>query len=164
MISGIRAAVRQFEPDQPIVDPRTMEQVISESVAQPRAYALLLGVFAVLAVVLAAAGVYGVMSYTVSQQRHEIGIRMALGAQNRRIAREIASRALGYVLIGIGFGLAAALAATRLLSTMLFEVKQTDPSTYASVSLFLLAWTMASIWIPARRASLVDPLVALRHE
>lgn len=164
MVDGIRKAIRQFEPDQPIVDLRTMEQVVSDSVAQPRFYTLLLGVFAGLAVVLAATGVYGVMSYSVSQQQHEIGIRMALGAQNRKIVGEFVSRGLRYVLVGIAIGLAAALAATRLLSTLLFEVEQTDPATYAFVSLFLLAWTVAAIWAPARRATRVDPLVALRHE
>jgi len=125
---------------------------------------LLLAIFAGLAVVLAAAGVHGVVSYTVSQQRHEIGIRMALGAQNRKIIGEIAARGFRYVLIGIAFGLAAALVATRLLSMLLFEVKPTDPATYFVASAFLLAWTMAAIWLPARRATKVDPLVALRDE
>lgn len=164
IINGIRTAIRQFEPDQPIVDPRTMEQVISDSVARPRFYSLLLAIFAGLAVVLAIAGVYGVVSYTVSQQRHEIGIRMALGAQNRKIMGEIAARGFRYVLIGIAFGLAAALVATRLLSLLLFEVKPTDPATYIIASAFLLASTMAAIWLPARRATKLDPLVALRDE
>ena len=164
IVNAIRTAIRQYEPDQPIVDPRTMEQVISDSVARPRFYSLLLAIFAGLAVVLAAAGVYGVVSYTVSQQRHEIGIRMALGAQNRKIIGEIAARGFRYVLIGIAFGLAAALVATRLLSMLLFEVKPTDPATYFVASAFLLAWTMAAIWLPARRATKVDPLVALRDE
>jgi len=164
IVNGIRTAIRQFEPDQPIVDPRTMEQVISDSVAQPRFYTLLLAVFAGLAVLLAAAGVFGVTSYAVSQQRHEIGIRMALGAQNRKIVSEIVRRGFVCVLIGMVFGLVAAFAATRLLSMLLFEVKPADPATYMAVSAFQLVWTMAAIWLPARRAMKVEPLVALRDE
>ena len=121
-------------------------------------------IVAVVALVLATAGVYGVMSYWVNQQRHEIGIRMALGARDSWLVGGFVGAGLRYVAIGIVLGLAAALAATRLLSTLLFEVKPTDPASYAVVSLVLLVWTAAAIWIPARRATRVDPLVALRHE
>ena len=164
MIPAMRKAIREFQPDQPIVDARTMEQVVYDSVAQPRFYTLLLGIFAGLAAVLASAGVYGVTSFLVSRDQHEIGIRMAIGAQNRDIIREFVGAGLRYILIGIALGLAASMGATRLLSSMLFQVKPTDPATYAVVSVLLLVLTLAAAFAPARRAIRVDPVVALRHE
>lgn len=164
MVAAIRKTIREFEPDQPIVDVRTMEQVVYDSLAQPRFYTLLLGIFSALAVILASSGVYGVMSYSVSQQQHEIGIRMALGAESRKIVVEFVNRGLRYVVAGIVIGLAAALGITRYLSSMLYEITQTDPATYAVVSLFVLAWTTLAIVIPTKRITRVDPAVALRYE
>ena len=161
---AIRKNIRDAQPDQPIVDIRSMEDVVYDSIAQPRFYTLLLSMFGVLALFLAAAGVYGVISYTVSQCRHEIGIRMALGAQSRDILMKFMTQGALYVLIGIAVGLAGALATTRVISTMLFEVKQTDPETYLLVSLILLASALLGIYLPARRATRADPLSALRDE
>lgn len=163
-IAAIRSRIRDVQPDQPISDIRTMDQVLADSIAQPRFYTWLLGIFAGLALILASAGVYGVMSYSVSQRQHEIGIRMALGAQGSDILRQFMVHGARYVLIGLGIGLAGALAATRLLSSLLYEVKRTDPDTYALVSLLLLISALGAIYIPARRATRVDPLTSLRYE
>ncbi len=141
-----------------------MDEVVSDSVAQPRFYTMLISLFAGLALLLASAGIYGVTSYSVSQRRHEIGIRMALGAQKSDILRSFIGQGISYVLIGLAIGLAGALAATRLLSSMLFDVRPTDPVTYILVILLLLAWALIGIFIPARRATRMDPLDALRDE
>jgi putative ABC transport system permease protein len=164
LIPAIRKVIRDAQPDQPIVDLRTMEELVHDSVAQPRFYTYLLGIFAALALFLATAGIYGVISYTVSQCRQEIGVRMALGARNRDILLQFMSQGALYVLIGVALGLACALAATRLLTSMLFEVKQTDPGTYVAVCVVLLASAFIGIYVPARRATKVDPLSALRDE
>jgi putative ABC transport system permease protein len=161
---AIRKSIRDAQPDQPIVDVRTMEDVVYDSIAQPRFYTLLLGIFATLALFLAVAGIYGVISYTVSQCRHEIGIRMALGAQSRHILMKFMLQGAWYVFIGIALGLAGAFATTRFISTMLFEVTQTDPETYLVVSLLLVAFALLGIYFPARRALKADPLSALRDE
>ncbi len=161
---AIRSKIHEYEPDQPLADIRTMEQMVSDSIARPRMYTGLLGIFAALALVLASAGVFGVMSYSVSQRQHEIGIRMALGARGRDILREFMNRGTRYVLIGLVIGLAGAIATTRLLSSQLFEVKGTDPATYLVASLLLLACALVAIYVPARRATRTDPLTALRHE
>jgi predicted permease len=164
MVAAISKAIREFEPNQPIVDVRSMEHVVYDSRAQPRFYTLLLGIYSVLAVILASTGIYGVMSYFVSQQQHEIGIRMALGDQSRDIVVQFVRRWLRYVVVGIAIGLGAALGMTRLLSTMLYEVKQTDPATYISLFLFLRVWTTVATLIPARCITRVDPMVALRYQ
>jgi len=161
---AIRRTIREFQPDQPLADIRTMDEVVSDSVAQPRFYTMLISLFAGLALLLASAGIYGVTSYSVSQRRHEIGIRMALGAQKSDILRSFIGQGISYVLIGLAIGLAGALAATRLLSSMLFDVRPTDPVTYILVILLLLAWALIGIFIPARRATRMDPLDALRDE
>jgi putative ABC transport system permease protein len=141
-----------------------MEQVLSDSIAQPRLYTLLLGIFAGLAAVLASIGIYGVTSYLVGQREHEIGIRMAIGARNHEVVWDFVRRSLWWILAGIGIGMAASFGASRLLSSVLFEVKGTDPTTYVWVSASLLVLSLAAVFIPARRAIRVDPVVALRHD
>jgi ABC-type antimicrobial peptide transport system permease subunit len=164
MARTIRTAIREFEPDQPLADIKTMQQVVHDSIARPRFYTLLLAIFAALAAILAFAGIYAVTSYLVSQQQHEIGIRMAIGARRGHIIREFAGHGWKCILIGIGCGLATAFAATRLMSSLLFEVGQNDPATYACMSILLLVLTLSAVLVPTRRAAHVDPAVALRHD
>jgi putative ABC transport system permease protein len=160
----IRAAIREINPNQPLGRIATMEQIISDSVAQPRFHMLLLAAFAGLAVALAAVGIYGVMTYSVAQRTREIGVRMALGAERGTVLRMILGQALGLILAGVGIGLAAAAASTRVLSKFLFGVKPIDAATFAAVSLLLAAVALVASWVPARRAMRVDPTVALRCE
>jgi len=164
MLPAVRHAIQQVDPQEPVAKPRTLEQAASEAVALPRFRTLLLGLFGALAVVLALVGLYGVMSYTVTQQTQEIGIRMALGAQQQNIYGLIVLRGMALVGIGVGIGVVASLAMTRLLATFLFGVTPHDPATLASVILLFAVVATIACWIPARRASQVDPLVALRHE
>jgi predicted permease len=158
------AAVHRVDPDQAVSDIQSMETVLSDSVSSPRFQAILLVVFAGLAIVLAMIGVYGIVSYSVSQRTNEIGIRVALGARSADIVRLVFGEALTLAGIALGLGLAASLALSRVLETLLFEVTATDPITLASVCcLVLVVSAVAALW-PARRAMLVDPMVALRHE
>lgn len=142
----------------------TLEQNLADNVAAPRFRTMLLGIFAGLAVLLAMAGVYGVMAYVVGQRRNEIGLRMALGASQSNVLGLVLRQGLVYVAIGLALGLAGAFAATRLLASILFEVKPTDPATYAAVAALLAVVALAASYFPARRAAKVDPLVALRQE
>ena len=142
----------------------TLETAVSENVAAPRFRTLLLGIFAALAVSLAMAGVYGVMAYVVSQRTNEIGLRMALGASTGNVLALVLRQAMALAGIGLVLGLAGAAAASRLLTSMLFEVKPGDPVTYATVVLLIGAIALAASYIPARRAARVDPLLALRQE
>jgi len=160
---GLRRKVRELSADVPVKF-TTMEASLSENVAAPRFRTLLLGIFAGLAVCLAMAGVYGVMSYVVGQRSSEIGLRMALGASPRDVLRLVLRQALLLAVIGIAVGLACAAAMTQLLSSMLFGVKATDPLTYVAVVVTLTGTAMLASYIPARRAMRVDPIVALRYE
>jgi putative ABC transport system permease protein len=141
-----------------------MDQLLSNSVVQPRLNLTLLVTFAGLALVLAAVGIYGVMAYTVTQRTHEIGIRMAIGAQTEDVLKQVLLEGARLAIIGLAIGLAGSLAATRLIATMLFGVKPTDPLTFAAVAVILTSVTLAACYIPARRATRVDPMVALRYE
>ncbi len=161
--SAMREKMRTVSPDVPAKF-STMEQAMSENIAAPRFRTLLLGIFAGLAVCLALAGVYGVMSYVVGQRANEIGLRMALGASPGEILRLVLRQALVLAGMGIVIGFAGAAAVTRLLTSMLFGVKPTDPATYAAVIGIVLAAALLASYIPARRAMRVDPMVALRYE
>jgi putative ABC transport system permease protein len=141
-----------------------MDERLSKSVAQRRFQMLLLGVFAGIALVIATVGIYGVISYAVSQRTHEIGIRMALGAQERDVLRMVVRRGMHLTFIGVAIGLAAALALTRIMQNLLFNVSATDPATFSLIALLLIGVALIASYIPARRATKVDPLQALRHE
>ena len=159
-----REVIRQLDPLQPIGEISTMESLLSTSVAKSRFSASLLAVFSVVALVMAAVGIYGVMSYSVLQRTHEIGVRMALGAQRFDVLKLVVAKGLVLALIGVAVGLAASFAVTRLLSTLLFEVTATDAATFAAVSVGLFVVTLLACYLPARRATKVDPLKALRYE
>jgi len=141
-----------------------MDEIFSASVAQQRFSMLLVGVFGALAVVLAAIGIYGVMGYSVTQRKHEIAVRMALGAKTSQVLRLILRDGLVLASLGVGIGLAGAFALTRLMSSLLFDVKPTDTQTFIGVSALLIVVALLACLIPARRATKVDPLVALRYE
>jgi putative ABC transport system permease protein len=162
--SALRSALAEIDPTQPLVKVRTMEENMATSAAQPRFRTWLIGIFAGVALVLAAVGIYGVMSYTVTQRTSEIGIRVTLGAQQEDVFRSIVGEGLRLALFGVSVGLIAALALTRLLQSFLFGVSAFDPLTFAGVAVLLTLVAVAACFFPARRATLVDPLVALRYE
>ncbi|HXJ94339.1 MAG TPA: ABC transporter permease [Terriglobia bacterium] len=157
-------AIWEVDKDQAVSDVMGMTQLASESLAPQRVVAILMGIFAALALVLAAIGLYGVIAYSASQRTHEIGIRMALGAGRFEVLRLVVIDGLRLTLLGLSFGLAGALAAMRLLSSLLYGVKAHDPSTLISAATLLTAVALLASYIPARRATSVDPMVALRHE
>jgi putative ABC transport system permease protein len=164
LIASVQRIVAQADKDQVVFNFKSMEQRLSDVLAPQRFWMRLFGIFAGLAVILAAIGIYGVMSYSVSQRTHEFGIRMALGAHRRDVLRLVMKRGLVLALIGVAIGIGGALALTRLISGFLYGVTATDPLTFAAVALLLTAVALAASYIPARRATKVDPLVALRHE
>ena len=164
LAEAVRRQVLAIDKDQPVSNIRTMEEIVARSVTQDRFSVFLLGLFAFLALVLAAVGIYGVMAYSVTQRTHEIGIRMALGAHPRGILKLVLGQSLRVVLLGVGIGLAATLVLTRLMASLLYEVNATDPVTFVAVSAVLLGVALTAAFVPARRASKVDPMVALRYE
>jgi hypothetical protein len=164
LADAMRAAVRAVDPEQPVYRVSTMEQFFSAEVAGPRATMYLMGALAVAALILAAVGIYGVMAYAVTQQTHEIGIRMALGATQRDVLGLVVRQGITLTLIGEAIGLVGAFALTRLMTGLLFGVSATDPVTFTVIALLLSGVALLACYIPARRATKVDPLVALRYE
>jgi putative ABC transport system permease protein len=160
----LRQRVQAIDRDQPVGNVRTMEAWLSESVASRRFSAAVLGIFAAVAAGLAALGLYGVVSYSVAQRTHEIGLRVALGARPRDVLRLVIGQGMLLTLVGTAVGVAAALALTRLMSSLLFGVAATDATVFVTVPLLLVAVALVACYIPARRATKVDPMVALRYE
>ncbi len=164
LAGAVRQAVHAADPDQPISDVGTMEEVLGHEAAQRRLWMILLTAFAVLALLLASLGIYGVLAYFVAQHRNEIGVRLALGATPARILVLVLRKGMALTLLGVVIGLAASFAVTRLMASLLFGVKAVDPLTFAAVPLLLAFVALLACWIPARRAAKVDPMVALRYE
>jgi predicted permease len=164
IIGFVKYAVRALDKDVPVAKIATMDQVLSDSVAQPRFMMFLLTIFAVVALMLSAVGVYGMIAYSVTQRRHEIGIRMALGAQNGSVLKLIMKQGMSLSVTGVILGLCLAFALTRVITGLLFQVSATDPLTFIGISSLLLAVSLAAIFIPARRALSVDPILTLRYE
>jgi len=161
---AVQREVRALEPDQPVSDIRTMNQVMSEWVARSRFNTMLLGLFAGLATLLSAVGIFGVMNYSVALRTREIGLRLAVGAQPRQVLLLILKQGFWLTIAGVVLGLAAAFALTRLLSGLLFGVAAVDVTTFASISLLLVIVSLLACYLPARRAMRIDPLSALRYE
>jgi putative ABC transport system permease protein len=164
MAAAVREQIWWVDKNAPIADVKTMDTVVTESVAAPRFRSLLLGAFGALGLLLAMIGIYGVISYTVTQRTREIGVRMALGAQPRDLIHLVLGEGMLLAAIGIGLGAAGALALARILESVLYEIKPRDPATFMAVSLAVAAAAAAACYIPARRAVRVDPMVALKYE
>lgn len=164
LAAAIRYAVREVDAAQPVSDIRTMENIVNESVTQPRFNLVLLAIFGGIALILSTAGIYGVISYTVTQRTHEIGIRMALGAKTGDVLRMVIGHGMRLVMVGVVIGLIASFLLTRLMSSLLYGVSATDSVTFISVSLVLISVALAACVIPARRAAKTDPMIALRYE
>jgi putative ABC transport system permease protein len=161
---SVRQAVWKVDPDQPMWKIRTVEFLVDRSVADRKFLMALMGIFAALALVLTMIGLYGVISYLVNQRTQEIGVRLALGAQVGQILGMVLKQGMALVLIGVAVGLAASWLITRLMSRLLYQVSATDPLTFTAIALLLITVALLACYIPARRATKVDPLVALRYE
>jgi predicted permease len=164
LTGAIRNQMRAIEPNEPVLQIATMDEFLSKTVTWRRYLMLLLGVFAAVAFVIATVGIYGVISYTINRRLHEIGVRMVLGAQASDILRMVVWWAMGLTMIGVVLGLAVALALTRVMKNLLFNVSATDPATFALIALLLVSVALIASYIPVRRATKVDPLLTLRHE
>ena len=164
LTTAIRQAVQEVDKAQPVSDIRTMENIVSDSVTQPRFNLVLLGIFSSIALLLSAAGIYGVTAYSVTQRTHEIGIRLALGARPSDVLKMVVGQGMLLIMMGIGIGVLASIFLTSLMSTLLFGVSATDPMTFALVALILTGVALVACLVPARRAAKTDPMVALRYE
>ena len=164
LTSAVRGEIAALNKTQPVFNVQTMEQIVSQSVAPRRFSMLLLSVFAVVALILASIGIYGMMSYAVAQRTREIGLRMTLGAQRGNVLRLVIGQGMKLVIVGVVLGLVAAIALTRTMKSLLFGVSATDPETFIGIALLLTIVALLACWIPARRATKVDPIVALRYE
>jgi putative ABC transport system permease protein len=164
MIRSVTSVVHAIDRDQPVFHVRTMDQIIDEAAAPRRMTLVLLAIFALVAVVLASLGIYGVMSYTVGQRTHEIGIRMAMGAQKEAVMRLVVGHGMLWAMAGVAIGLLLSLAATRVVASLLYGVSRTDPATFVGASAVLLLVALAACYVPARRAARVDPVISLRYQ
>jgi ABC-type antimicrobial peptide transport system permease subunit len=164
LLPAVRTRVAQLDADVPLFRASTLRDQISSSVAEPRFYAALVSAFAALAVALATVGIYGLLSYSVQQSVRETAIRRALGARGGEILARVLRQGMGLALVGLVIGMAGALALARLLESMLYEIEPTDPLTLALTTALFLLVALVAIWIPARRATRIDPMEALRYE
>jgi len=164
LVAAAQEAVRSLDRNLPVSNVVTMEQVIADTLWQPRFNLQLIGIFAALAMTLAAIGLYGVMSYSVAQRTREVGLRMALGAGRRDVLKLVLGRGMKLALAGVALGLLASAALTRLMEKLLFEVSATDFSTFVVIAVLLTLVALLACYIPARRATKVDPMIALRRE
>jgi putative ABC transport system permease protein len=164
LAASVRNVIWSVDKDQPVSEIRTMSDIVSQAVARQRFSMLLLGLFAGLALLLAAVGIYGVMSYSVVQRTREIGIRMALGAQKRDVLGMTLRHGLQLVAIGVVIGIAGAVGLTRLMASLLFGVSATDPGTFAAITIILAVVALLASYIPAMRSMKVDPVIALRYQ
>jgi putative ABC transport system permease protein len=164
LISAVRAELRQMDREQPMANIATMEQLVSDSYSRSRFTMMVLAVFATVALLLAAVGIYGTIAYTVAQRTNEIGIRVAMGAQRRDVLRLVLGQGSRLIFVGVALGITTGLIMTRLMRGLLFGITATDPTTFAGVALLLSAVALLACYVPARRAMHVDPLVALRYE
>jgi len=160
----LREQVQLVDPELPVFGAQTLDEALAASLSVRRFSMEMIGLLAVTALLLAGLGIYGVISYMVSERTHEIGIRLALGAQSRNVVRMVLGQGLGLAIAGAGVGLVCALIVSHLMAGLLYGVKPTDPATFAGVALLLIGVALLACYIPARRAMRVDPLVALRHE
>jgi len=164
LAASIEKEIRGMDPDQPVADVRTLDAVVAKAIARPRFDTFLLGIFAIVALILASVGLYGVMNYSTTQRTHEIGIRMALGASRSQIMRLVLGDGMSLTFIGILLGLAGSVALTRVMESFLFDVSPTDAMTFVGVSLLLAAVSLLAAYLPARKATRLDPTIALRCE
>jgi putative ABC transport system permease protein len=164
LLSAVRGLARQLDAESGLYNIASMEAIVSNSTSRPRMYATLLGIFAGVSVCLAVIGLYGVMAYAVAQRTREIAIRMALGARRGDVMRLVLGQSLALIAIGIVLGIAGAAGMTRYLEAMLFDLTRLDPGTFVSVSILFAIIALIASYVPARRATKVDPLVALRYD